>query len=251
MRDRLRLGAAITLLGAALLTAPGVAQDAKDKDAKPQNLGALRELPKVERVMSARKEYQIALEELRKHYVSAGNIQKARWAEDELLQYHRMSKQAFLIDLVVPPPTLKGDQNVTEANKLLRYAKGVKDKGFGTEYVDNQRRAELMLQKILTDYPQSDKISETAYQLGDLYESRAYQQYALAAAFFERCYQWNKKTQHDARLRAARLYERQLNDRGKAAEIYREVLNCESDDRRIDEAKRRLQDLGGVTPRRP
>src|SRR5262245_17849 len=160
MVDRRRVCAGILLLGVALLLAGHgvVAQDGKDKDkdGKPQNLGALRELPKVERVMAARKEYQTSLEELRKFYVTSGNVQKARWAEDELLQYHRMSKQAFILDLVVPPPTLKGDKNVPEANKLLRQAKSFKDKGFGTDYVDNQRRAELLLQKILTEHPHSD-----------------------------------------------------------------------------------------------
>ena len=57
-----------------------------------------------------------------------------------------------------------------------------KDKGWGTDYIDNQRRAELLFQKLLTDHPQSDKISDAAYQLGDLYESKAYRQYDRAAA---------------------------------------------------------------------
>ena len=159
------------------------------------------------------------------------------------MQYHRMSKQAFVHDLVVPPPSLKGTQNVPKANELFRQAKSFKDKGWGNDYVDNQRRAELLFQKILTTYPNSDKISDMAYQLGDLYEGRAYQQYALAAVFFERCYQWNPRTQHDARMRAARLYERQLNERQKAAEIYKEITTHETDERRIEEARRRMQEL--------
>ena len=82
-----------------------------------------------------------------------------------------------------------------------------------------------------------------AYQLGDLYESRGFKQYERAAAYFDRCYEWNPKTQHDARLRAARLYERQLNNRGKAATIYKLIINHETDERRMEEAKRRLQEL--------
>ena len=80
-----------------------------------------------------------------------------------------------------------------------------KDKGWGTDYIDNQRRAELLLQQLLSDHPQSDKISDAAYQLGDLYESKAFKQYDRAAHYFERCFEWNPKTQFDARLRAARL----------------------------------------------
>jgi TolA-binding protein len=248
MGNRRSVWLSAVLVGAMLLSGSGQAQDKdkdKDKDAKAANLGALRDLPHVERLIAARKEYQTSLLMLRQHYIGVGDVQKARWAEEELMQYHRVTKQAFRLELAVPPPSLKGTQNEPKANKLYRDAKAFKEKGgmFGNEYVDNQRRAEVLFQKILTDYPQSDKISDVAYQLGDLYEGRAYQQYALAALFFERCYQWNPRTQHDARMRAARLYERQLNERQKAADIYREIITHETDERRIEEAKRRTQEL--------
>lgn len=249
MSSRRRILSLIVVGGTLLLGGWGQAQDGKDKDAKDDkagNLGALRDLPLVDRVLAARKEYNLSLEKLREHYIKAGDVQKARWAEDELMQYHRIAKQPFILSRDLPPPTIKGTKNVPKANELFRQAKAFKDKqGWGTDYVDNQRRAELLFQKILTEHFDSNKISDVAYQLGDLYEGRAYQQYARAAAYFERCYQWNPQTQFDARMRAARLYERQLNERQKAAEIYREITTHETDDRRIEEAKRRMQDLSG------
>jgi len=54
--------------------------------------------------------------------------------------------------------------------------------GLGNDYLDNQRRAELLFQQLLSTYPQSDKIGDAAYQLGDIYESRAYRQYRRAAS---------------------------------------------------------------------
>lgn len=197
----------------------------------------------VERVMSARREYQMTLEALRAHYISTGDIERARWAEQELLQYHRISRQAYRLELDVPPPTLQANYNVPEANDLYRRAMNFKDKGFGTDYTDNQRRAEILLQSLLTNYPQSDKISDAAYQLGDIYESKAYKQYGRAAQYFERCFQWNPKTQFDARLRAARLYDRSLNERVRAVEIYKEITNRETDPKRMEEAQRRVQEL--------
>ncbi len=118
-----------------------------------------------------------------------------------------------------------------------------KDRGWGNDYIDNQRRAELLLQQLLSNHPQSTQISDAAYQLGDIYESRAYRQYARAAMYFERCFQWNPNTQFDARLRAARLYDRALNERRRAAEIYQEITTHETDAKRIEEAKRRLSEL--------
>jgi hypothetical protein len=210
-------------------------------------VSASSDIELVERLLAARREYQAILEQLRLYYVNAGDTERARWAEDELRQFHRILKQAYRLELDVPPPTLQAAYNIPEANELYRKAMVYKDKGFswGNDYVDNQRRAEILLQQILTSYPQSDKIGDTAYQLGDIYESKAYRQYRRAAEYFERCFQWNPNTQQDARLRAARLYDKQLNERGKAIELYKDVTVHETDPKRLQEAQKRLADLTG------
>jgi tetratricopeptide (TPR) repeat protein len=200
----------------------------------------------VERLLAARRDYQLALEQLRRHYLAAGDVERARWAEEELLQYHRIAKNAYRLELDVPPPTLQAAYNIPAANELFRKAMTYKDKGWGTDYIDNQRRAEILFQQLLTSYPQSDKIADTAYQLGDIYESRAYKQYKRSAVYFERCFQWNPNTQFDARLRAARVYDRNLNERGHAVDLYREVVTHETDPKRIQEAQKRLTELSGT-----
>jgi TolA-binding protein len=205
--------------------------------------GAVSDIEKVERVLAARRDYQVALEQLRMHYIQAGDIERARWAEEELRQFHRMNKQAYRLELDVPPPTLQAQQNIPEANELYKRAMTYKGKGWWTDFLDNQRRAELLFQQILTNYPQSDKIDDAAYQLGDIYESSAYKQYRRAAQYFERCFQWNVNTQFDARLRAAHLYDKYLQERTRAIELYREITTHETDPKRIAEAQKRLTDL--------
>jgi TolA-binding protein len=207
--------------------------------------GVPSDIELVEKLLVARREYQKVLEDLRAHYVSVGDLERKKWAEEELRQYHRIAKQAFRLELDVPPPTLQGQMNIPDANKLYMRALKFKDQGWGVDYIDNQRRAEILFQRLLTDYPQSDKISDASYQLGDIYESKAYHQYRRAAAYFERCFQWNPLTHFDARLRAARIYDHQLLDRAKAAELYRDVLNRETDQRHHEEATKRLADLSG------
>ncbi len=199
----------------------------------------------VERLLAARHEYQATLEALRAYYIGISDIERARRVEEELIQFHRINKHPYNLLLDVPPPTLQGNENKPEANDLYRRALVFKEKGWGTDYLDNQRRAELLFQQLLTNYPQSDKISDAAYQLGDIYESKAFRQYDRAAAYFERCYQWNPKTNFDARIRAARLYDRLLNERNKAIDIYKEITVRETDPKRIEEAQRRLTELGG------
>jgi TolA-binding protein len=233
---RLSIVALGVILGACYILAADPPSSSKDKKASSDH--AL-----VERLLAARREYQETLETLRGHYIATGDLERARWAEEELIQFHRISRQAYSLAHDVPPASLQALNNIPEANTLYRQALSYKDKGlWGNDYTDNQRRAELLFQQLLTRYPQSDKISDAAYQLGDIYESKAYKQNARAAQYFERCFQWNSKTQLDARMRAAKLYEK-LNERARAIEIYREVVTHEVDPKRVEEAQRRLQEL--------
>ena len=212
-----------------------------DETAAPRS-----DLELVERLLAARRDYQTTLEQLRSYYLTAGDVERARWAEEELRQYHRIAKQAYRLELDVPVPTLQALHNIPEANDLYMRALQYKDKGWGNDYIDNQRRAELLFQQILTNYPQSDKIDDAAYQLGDIYESKAYRHYRRAATYYERCVQWNPNTQFDARLRAARIYDKQIHERQKAIDLYRDVLNHETDPKWRQEAQKRLTDLSGT-----
>ena len=98
------------------------------------------------------------------------------------------------------------------------------------------------------EQPHEVTIGDAAYQLGDVYESRAYRQFRRAAAYFERCFQWNPNTSFDARLRAARLHDKALNERGKAIELYKSVTVHDTDPKRVQEAQRRLNELNERTP---
>jgi hypothetical protein len=214
-------------------------------DAKPPASTPASDVELVERVLAARKEYQTALEELRKYYIAVGDVERAKWSEEELRQYHRIAKHAYRLELDVPPPTLRAAYNIPEANELYRRAMTYKDKGWGTDYLDNQRRTEILLQKLLTNFPQSDKIGDAAFQLGDIYEGRTYHHYRRAALYFERSFQWGSGMAYEARLRAARIYDKQLSERGKAQELYREVITHDTDQKRIQEAQKRLAELTG------
>jgi tetratricopeptide (TPR) repeat protein len=213
-----------------------------------QNPGQSDDVSAVKRVLAARQEYQASLEELRAQYLRTGDVEHVRWVEDELLSYHRISKRAYRLDLDVPPPTLTPNQNNGEANDLFRRAVAFKSKGWGQELDDNYRRAELLFQQLITLYPQSDKLSETAYHLGDIYESRAFKQYRRAAVYYERSFQWNQQTSNDSRLKAARLYDRTLSDHSKAIQLYRDEITHTADPKRLEEAQRRLHELGSTPP---
>ena len=230
-----------------LLAAAGLAAD---KPAAPAPRTGDAEL--VEKIHSARKEYVASLVAIYDHYVKTGDPQRAKWAEDELKAYHLAWKPSYRLDILdVPPPTLEARQNIKEANDLFKLAKQYKDKagGSGTEYTLNQKRAELLFQEVLQKHPTSDKIADVAYELGELYEGRSFKQFDRAAAYYERSFQWRKGGKGDGRIRAARLYDRTLTERSKAIELYRDVLQNDTDAAHTKEAERRIAELT-ATPRK-
>lgn len=198
----------------------------------------------VERVLAARKEYQASLVALYQQYEKSGDRGRMKWVEEELKSFHVLNKPSYRLDIEdVPPATLKAEVNIKEANALYVEAMKYKDKGTGNDYTLNQRRAEILLQEILQKYPTSDKIADVGYQLGDLYESKAFKQHDRAAAYFERSFQWRKGGRTDALMRAATIYDRTLNERGKAIELYREEIANDTEPVRLKEAEKRLAEL--------
>jgi hypothetical protein len=209
--------------------------------------GATSDVDLVERCINARKEYENSLKALFDYYQRVGDKLRMQWIEQELMGYHLLNKPSYNLDVKdVPPPSLEAKVNVREANELYRSAMEYKGRGLGNDYILNQRRTELLLREILEKYPSSDKISDVAYQLAELYESKAYKQYDRAARFYERSFQWKKGTATDARMRAATLYDKQLNERGKALELYRDEIAHDTDTDRIKTAEKRLAELTGL-----
>jgi len=238
------------LIAAVALTAGGLtvvvlADTPPAPTPKGNSTDRVGEVELVEGVLKARKDYWNSLDKLRQHYVATNEIEKAKWVEDELKSFHRIQKYSYRLDVKdVPPPTLQPKQNVTDANNLFRRAVEYKNRGSGDEFIDNQRRSEILLQAILEKYPECDKIAEAAYHLGDIYEHyRPKPQYERAAAYYERSFQWNKASATDARLRAARIYDHHLMSVDKAKDLYKAVMNHDTNPARVQEAEKRLTEL--------
>jgi hypothetical protein len=241
------VGAGVVGWAAAVAPArpPADKADKKASDSLPP--GATSDVESVERVIAARREYEASLKKLREHYDRAGDKLRVKWVEDELMAFHLMFKPSYNLDVQdVPPPGLEAKVNVREANDLFKAAMEYKGKGLGSDYVLNQRRAEVLLREILEKYPNSDKIADVAYQLAEVYEGRAYKQYDRAARYYERSFQWMRGSRTDARLRAAVIYDRQLNERSKAIALYRDVVENDTDPDRIKLAEKRFAELTGA-----
>src|SRR4051794_17771095 len=114
-----------------LLDRFAVAQPSRPSPGQP---ASANDIGMVKRVIAARREYQLSLEQLHNYYESAGDPERQKWSEAELMTFHRVPKPAYILDLDVAGPGLRPDQNVPAANELYRKAMTYKGKGFATEF---------------------------------------------------------------------------------------------------------------------
>ena len=75
---------------APLALAQGTNPSAQDKSRAPA--GAPSDIDKVERVLAARRDYQVALEQLRQHYILVGDVERARWADGVEFEQRRLAE---------------------------------------------------------------------------------------------------------------------------------------------------------------
>lgn len=77
---------------------------------------------------------------------------------------------------------------------------------------------------IISDYAESDKADDAAYELARIYRSFYFKDYAGAAHYYVTCYELNPNTDKPARYMAARIYDLKLKDHARAIQNYELAL---------------------------
>jgi tetratricopeptide (TPR) repeat protein len=203
------------------------------------------EVDAVERTAEARAGYQAALEELAAYYKSTGNESKRRWAQNELTTFKQMAQYRYLSPGEWVTQKMSATENVEGAEELYKKARGLYFDAGGYFIITNEAKLRQSLQlfnELMTGYPNSTRIDEAAYRAGQIYEH--FKDYELAAVMYQRCFQWNEKTNFPARFRAARLLDQRLKMRKEALAIYK--LSVQKEARYEDNtefARKRIMEL--------
>jgi tetratricopeptide (TPR) repeat protein len=187
------------------------------------------EVDVVERVAEARTGYQTALEELIAYYKSTGNENKRRWAQNELTTFRQMAQYRYLMPGEWVTQNMSATEDVAGAEDLYQKAKKLRAEAGGNFIIFDKAKLRQSLQlfnQLMTEYPNSTRIDEAAYRAGQIYEY--FKDYELAAVMYQRCYQWNEKTNFPARFRAARVLDQRLKMRKEALAIYKLAVQKES-----------------------
>lgn len=209
--------------------------------------GNAGEVQLVEQVALAREAYRQSLEALKTYYSDTHNRAKLDRVEKELAEYSAIEKYEYLNEVGLASPALRPTASITAADDL--YKEGMAFKSYPAFPDEKRGKLKLAVQKfraIINDYPTSDKIDDAAFRLGEIYEGWYYNDFTQALVCFERCFQWNPKTEHPAYYKAAKLYDEKLLMRDKAVELYRKVISSDLDKGHVSEALNRLKELSAA-----
>ena len=215
------------------------------------DLRGVGEVGIAEEVVRARKAYDRALLALRDHYTARGTAVKLGWVDSEIQAFDRVPKIQYLTVAEIAGPNLRPIRRIEAADQL--YEEGMQNKNYPAMPfpVSNPgkdaylKKALEKFQTIIEKYPESDKIDDAAFRMGEIYGGWYFNDPTRAVECYERCWTWNPKTESAALFNAAKIYEDKLNNRTKAVELYNRVLVENANEELQKQAVDRIKALTG------
>ena len=191
-----------------------------------------REVDIVEALVAHRDDYHLALSVLDRFYAQHHDDAKRQMVEDERERLQGVLDFRYMLEAQIPPASLRPSRKIAEADRMyVRAYAMLRRGGFRVPALYRQEtmiRALKMFQAVIEQYPTSDKIDDAAFYCGEIHRAYLPDQALIAVRWYERAWQWEPKTPHPARFRAARVYEERLQDRAAALELYHAVTKYET-----------------------
>ena len=200
--------------------------------AKGADLQRTTEVELVERMADYRGKYQQNLALLKIFYERQGNNLKAGWVQQELESLKTIPQRAYLVVAELASAELKATQAIVEADVLYDQAMALFKQGRGKlAFLTNKKKLYLARDKfnqLITAYPQSDKIDDAAFQIGQI-DHLYLKDYHSALLHYRRVWQWDPQTPWPCRFAVAKIYDEKLHDLTRAIEYYEKAIKFELD----------------------
>ncbi|MBL7214396.1 MAG: hypothetical protein ISS71_01825 [Phycisphaerae bacterium] len=187
------------------------------------------EVDYAENAAAARQAYRNALISLADYYSSVGNATKLQWANTELKTFDQMVQYRYLQPAEWVPENLTAMNSIEDADILYNEAIRLYRRAGGFLIITSEAKLRQSLgvfNEVIAQYPTSDKIDDSAYRAGLIYEHL--KNYELAAVYYQRTFQWNETTPYPARFRAAKVMDQKLRMRKEALALYKLAVEKES-----------------------
>ncbi len=187
-------------------------------------------------VTISRENYRKLLERLKQYYQSTGNQLRLQKIRRELDALDKVPQPLYTDEGIGNVRTDAILRDIEDANILFKDALMYK-KAFNKE---NRVTAIRRLEKLLAEYPDSDKVGDAAFEIAEIYASGYFNDYESAARYYLKSYQLNPYTEQPVLLKAAEMYDKKLTDYDKAKEIYKQAALYGPDAKSRRKAQSRL-----------
>ena len=162
-----------------------------------------------------------------------------------------MEQFKYLRSRIDPTPNAQARDSIPKADELYRHARSLKDHASPLGITNREKMMEALLkfERLIKKYPESDKVDDAAYHIGEIYHITL-NDHQRAVVYYLRAFQFDNSTPWPAAYRAAKLYDSELLDRDKALELYRQVVKHDRDKDNVKFAGNRIKALVADTTAR-
>lgn len=190
-------------------------------------------------VTISRKNYRETLDELRHYYQETGNQLRLQKTRRELDALDKVPQPLYTDEGLGNVRTGVALRDIEDANILFKDALMYK-KAFNKE---NRVTAIRRLEKLIAEYPDSDKVGDAAFEIAEIYAGGYFHDYESSARYYIKSYQLHPYTKRPALLRAAETYDKMLADHERAKVIYQQAALYSPDAKSRKKAQARLSVL--------
>ncbi|MCK4600835.1 MAG: hypothetical protein KAU28_00110, partial [Phycisphaerae bacterium] len=187
----------------------------------------------VEYAIGSRRTFKGTIDELVELYDRKGEQLKARLVRNVKARLDPVRTYMYFLGAEIPGPELRPKDLIPAADAL--YGKAMKLYSEGkplplvTDY-PKQRKALMLLLKLVRQYPRSDKIALSAYFIAEIYKEY-FDENVRAVHWYERAWQWDGDIAQPARFQAATIYDLRMHDVDNAIRCYK--LSAQHDPPRL------------------
>lgn len=201
----------------------------------------------IKRVEISRENYKETLSELALFYITIGNRLRSNNVNTELKAFSKIPQALYSSDLNetgTDGPTIKNSKkNIEEANILFFDANYYRKVLPWDKKENSLNIAAERYKRIIEKYPESDKVSDAAYFLAEIYSKPFFSAYERAASLYVKCYEVDHATDKPALYKAALTYDYKLNNLKEAVNYYKLAIENSPEQKYQKKAKRRLDKL--------
>jgi len=183
----------------------------------------------VEYTVAARNDYKIALSELYQFYLEKDRELKAEVVKRTAERLDFVRTYGYLAGAEIPPGDLAPVEVIPEADAMFTKATKLHFWGKLIPLLPDyrkQREALNLLTQLVRKYPKSTKIAFSAFYIGEIYKEY-FNENLRAVRWYERAWTWDPTITKPARFQAAAVLDLRLNEKAKAVELYRQVIEKE------------------------